>query len=136
MNAQIVAANVDPSGALEVPDNVVQAAWYQAGTAPGQPGTAIVAAHVDFAGQLGLFNGLHTLPKGSLIVIIDASGNAHRFHATIGTLAPKSDPSTVEALAAASATPGKPRLALITCGGDLNSAAHSYYDNFVLLADM
>ena len=136
VNAPIIPAAVDSAGALAVPANVVQAAWFQAGNAPGQPGTAIIAAHVDFQGALGLFNRLHTLPRGSLIYVTDASGHVRVFHATTGTLAPKSDPSTVESLAAAAAKPGQPRLALITCGGDLNYAKHSYYDNFVLLADL
>jgi sortase (surface protein transpeptidase) len=136
VNSPIIPAAVDSAGALVVPANVYQAAWSQAGNAAGQPGTAIIAAHVDFAGALGLFNGLHTLPKGAAIYVTDASGHVRVFHVASGTLAPKSDPSTVESLAAAAARPGQPRLALITCGGDLNVAKHSYYDNFVLLADL
>ncbi len=136
VNAPVIPAAVDSSGALVVPANVTQAAWFQAGNAPGQPGTAIIAAHVDFKGALGLFNGLHTLPKGAPIYVTDASHHVLVFHVTTGALAPKSDPSTVESLAAAAAKPGQPRLALITCGGDLNVSKHSYYDNFVLLADV
>jgi sortase (surface protein transpeptidase) len=136
VDAPIVPAAVDSTGALVIPENVTQAAWFQGGVAPGQPGTAIIAAHVDFKGLLGLFNGLHTLPRGSAIYVTDASGQVRVFHSTVGALAPKSDPSTVEALAAAAAKPGQPRLALITCGGDLNYAKHSYYDNYVLLADL
>jgi sortase (surface protein transpeptidase) len=136
VDAPIIPAAVDTAGALQVPANVTQAAWFQAGVAPGQAGTAIIAAHVDFNGALGLFNGLHTLPRGTAIYVTDISGQTRVFHATTGTLAPKSDPSTVEGLAAAAAKPGQPRLALITCGGDLNYAKHSYYDNFVLLADL
>lgn len=135
VNAPVVAVGVDSSGQLAVPANVVQAAWYQNGSAPGQPGTAIIAAHVDFQGALGLFNKLHTLHNGDAIYVGDTSGKVRRFRMTSGTLAPKSDPSTVQTLAAASAAPGRSRLALITCGGDLNAAKHSYYDNFVLLAD-
>ncbi len=136
VSAPIIAAAVDSSGALAVPANVTQAAWFQAGNAPGQPGTAIIAAHVDFKGALGLFNGLHTLPKGAAIYVTDASHHVRVFRVTAGTLAPKSNPDTVASLAAAAARPGQPRLALITCGGDLNVAKHSYYDNFVLLADL
>ncbi len=99
---------VDSAGALRVPANVTQAAWFQAGSAPGQPGTAIIAAHVDFKGALGLFNGLHTLPKGAAIYVTDASHHVRVFHVITGTLAPKSDPSTVGSLAAAAAPPGQP----------------------------
>jgi Sortase domain len=136
VDAPIIGANVGPTGALEVPDNVVQAAWYQAGAAPGQLGTAIIAAHVDFQGKLGLFNKLHTLPKGAVVYVTDVAGTTRVFRVAGGTLAPKNDPSTVEALAAAAAGAGRPRLALITCGGDLDSAKHTYYDNYVLLADL
>jgi hypothetical protein len=136
VDAPIIGANVGPAGALEVPDNVVQGAWYQAGAAPGQLGTAIIAAHVDFQGKLGLFNKLHTLPKGAAIYVTDVAGTTRVFRVAGGTLAPKNDPSTVEALAAAAAGAGRPRLALITCGGDLDSAKHTYYDNYVLLADL
>ncbi len=135
VNARVIPVGVDRTGALRVPKNVVQAAWYQSGSAPGQPGTAIIAAHVDFGGKLGLFNRIHTLHRGSVVYVTDASNHTRAFHVVAGKLAPKSDPSTVQSLAAASAAPGRSRLALITCGGDLNTVKHSYYDNFVLLAD-
>ncbi len=135
VDAGIIPAGVDLTGALQVPSNVIQAAWYQAGAAPGDPGTAIVAAHVDFNGALGLFNKLPTVRRGAVIEIVDASGTVHTFRATTGSLAPKSDPSTVQSLGAASAVQGRPRLALITCGGDLDTVKHSYIDNYVLLAD-
>jgi LPXTG-site transpeptidase (sortase) family protein len=135
VNAPVIPVGVTSSGALQVPDNVTQAAWYQAGNAPGQGGLSIIAAHVDFDGKLGLFNELHTLKKGDLIIVTDYSRHIHRYKAVTGRLFPKSDPSTVQALAQASSKSGQPELALITCGGALNSAAHSYYDNFVLLAN-
>jgi hypothetical protein len=135
VDASVIPAGVTSAGALEVPENVTQAAWFQAGNAPGQGGPAIIAAHVDFAGKLGLFNGLHALKKGDVILITDFSRHVHKFTAVTGRLFPKNDPSTVQSLAEASARPGQPLLALITCGGALNTAKHSYYDNYVLLAD-
>jgi sortase (surface protein transpeptidase) len=135
VDASVIAVGVTRSGALQVPENVTQAAWYQDGSAPGQRGTSIIAAHVDFAGHLGLFNTLHALKQGDVIIVTDYSRHIHRYSAVTGRLFPKSDPSTVQSLAAASSKPGLPQLALITCGGALNSAKHSYYDNFVLLAN-
>ena len=115
----------------------MQAAWFQAGNAPGQPGTAIIAAHVDFQGALGLFNGLHTLPKGRSIYVTDASGHVRIFHATAGNAGAQERPEhRASRWRPPRQRPGQPRLALITCGGDLNFAKHSYYDNFVLLADL
>ena len=75
-------------------------------------------------------------PKGTVVYVTDVAGTTRVFRVTGGTLAPKNDPSTVQALAAAAASPGRPRLALITCGGGLDSAKHTYYDNYVLLADL
>lgn len=135
VDAEVIPVGVTSAGALEVPENVVQAAWFQAGNAPGEPGTSIIAAHVDFNGKLGLFNQLRTLNKGDVILVTDFSRHVHRFTAVTGRLFPKSDPSTVQSLAAASAQPGQPQLALITCGGALDTQKHSYYDNFVLLAN-
>ncbi len=135
MNAPIIPAAVDSAGALEVPANVFQAAWFQAGNAPGQPGTAIIAAHVDFRARSDSSTACTPSPRGGDLRDRRERPRARRFTSLPGRLAAKSDPSTVQSLAAASATPGQPRLALITCGGDLNYAKHSYYDNFVLLAD-
>jgi sortase (surface protein transpeptidase) len=134
VDAQVIPVGVTSAGALEVPENVTQAAWFEAGNAPGQGGLAIIAAHVDFGGKLGLFSGLHTLKRGDVIIVTDFTRHTHRFTAVTGRLFPKSDPSTVQSLAAASARPGQSQLALITCGGALNTQKHSYYDNFVLLA--
>jgi LPXTG-site transpeptidase (sortase) family protein len=134
VDAQVISRGVDDKGALEVPGNVTQAAWYRSGATPGSGGTAIIAAHVDFGGKKGLFNGLQNLKKGDVIYVTDFARHVRRFTVVVGKLAPKSDPSTVQSLAAASSKPGQTWLALITCGGALNAAKHSYYDNYVLLA--
>ena len=64
VNAPIIPAAVDASGALQVPANVFQAAWFQAGNAPGQPGTAILAAHVDFEARSACSTDCTRCPAG------------------------------------------------------------------------
>jgi len=130
-DAPIVAAGVDPNGDMEVPDNVNDVAWYRHGPAPGEPGSAVLAAHVDLAGQgPGVFFRLHELEPGSAISIDFDDGNSETYRVEARTLYDKEELPT----AVVFSREGPPVLTLITCGGAFDERVKRYDGNVVVYA--
>jgi sortase (surface protein transpeptidase) len=129
--ADIIPAGVEPNGDMEVPDNVSDVAWYRHGAAPGEPGSAVLAAHVDLAGQgPGVFFDLRDLEPGSVIYITFDDGATEAYMAEARTIYNKQELPT-EAIFSRE---GPPVLTLITCGGDFNRSIRSYDSNVVVYA--
>jgi sortase (surface protein transpeptidase) len=134
VNANVVPVGVQSNGGLAVPDDVQHVAWYRNSPLLGQPGTSILAAHVDLNGSLGIFHDLPLLRPHDIVRVTDAAGATHTFTVVAGRLAPKSDPTAIAALTSATRS-GRPMLALVTCGGTVDYAKHSYRDNYIVLAE-
>ncbi|CAM5625992.1 Class F sortase OS=Streptomyces albaduncus OX=68172 GN=FHS32_000512 PE=4 SV=1 [Streptomyces griseoloalbus] len=71
VDAPLTGLGLTPAGSLDVPpaDRPDLAGWYEAGTTPGERGTAIVAGHVDNADGPAVFYSLGALRKGSTIEV-------------------------------------------------------------------
>jgi sortase (surface protein transpeptidase) len=121
-------AGVEKNGEMEVPDNVVDVAWYKFGPAPGEAGSAVLAAHVDLDSQgPGVFFELSTLEPGSVIYVDFDDGSTRAFRAEARAIYDK-DALPTNAIFSRH---GPPVLTLITCGGDFNRSIRSYESNVV-----
>jgi hypothetical protein len=99
--------------------------------APGQPGVAVIAGHVDSAeAGPGALHNLRHLDVGDTIQILDSVGN----QSTWIVDEPPQTALKTELPAALWATSGPPRLALVTCGGPYDRAAGHYLDNIIVWA--
>ncbi|NNC41814.1 MAG: class F sortase [Acidimicrobiia bacterium] len=129
--ASVIPAGVEPNGDMEVPANVDDVAWYKYGSAPGEPGSAVLAAHVDLAGQgPGVFFGLRDLEPGSTIYVDFDDGTTGVYEAKARKTYQKEDlPSD-----AIFSREGPSVLTLITCGGDFNRSLRRYDSNVVVYA--
>ncbi|HUH06977.1 MAG TPA: sortase [Egibacteraceae bacterium] len=131
VDAPVIAVGVDADGAMEVPDDVLDVGWYRHGPGPGEPGSAVLAAHVDSRQQgRGVFFDLRRLDVGDQLVVTDDAGEQHRF---VVQARRTYDKATLPAAELFERT-GPPRLVLITCGGEFNAEASSYRDNVVIYA--
>jgi sortase (surface protein transpeptidase) len=131
IDAPVGAYGVDGNGQMDVPDNVTEAGWYKFGPAPGQPGSAVIAAHVDLAGPgRGLFYDLDELEPGDLISVIHADGSVSDFEVFARSVYLKSE-LPLETIFSRT---GSPVLTLITCGGGFSRSANSYDSNVVVYA--
>ncbi len=130
-DAPIIAAGVEPNGEMEIPDSVDEVAWYRFGPSPGEPGSAVLAAHVDLAGQgPGVFYDLRELEPGALVVIDYEDGSSSPFR-VIARQTYLKDELPLDLIFSRS---GEPVLTLITCGGDFNRSLRSYDSNVVVYA--
>lgn len=132
-----VDAPIDPygvdrrTGQMAVPRNVTDVAWYQHGPVPGEPGSAVLAAHVDLVGRgPGVFFRLRQLEPGDEVVVAHADGVEARFVVVARTIYDKEDLP----LDAIFATSGAPVLTLVTCGGGFDQSRQSYEGNVVVYA--
>ena len=132
VDAPIEAVGVDPrTGEMELPATVREVAWYRFGPSPGQAGSAVLAAHVDFKDQgPGVFFDLKTLEPGDRIEVSLEDGEVKNFRVAARDIYRKDELP----LAAVFARQGAPVLTLITCGGGFNPSIGHYDSNVVVYA--
>jgi sortase (surface protein transpeptidase) len=128
VRSHVVPVGLDPAGALATPlaDRV---GWWRLGARPGEPGSAVLAGHVDTRHAPGVFARLPELVEGSTVAVRRADGSVAVFTVVGVTRHDK------EALPPAVWERGGRRLLrLITCGGEFDERARSYRENVVVHA--
>lgn len=132
VDAPIEAVGVDRrTGEMELPANVRQVAWYRFGPSPGQPGSAVLAAHVDYENQgPGVFFNLRTLDPGDRVEVGFEDGESRSFEVAARSIYRKDELP----LDIVFARQGAPVLTLITCGGGFNPSIGHYDSNVVVYA--
>ena len=117
-------------GEMEVPATASEVGWYEYGPAPGSPGSSVLAAHVAWRGEAGVFFDLVDLPSGSTIEVQFEDGSVRYFESVALTSYDKESLPVDEIFR----RDGPPVLTLITCGGAFNPSLRSYEDNIVAFA--
>lgn len=129
VDAEIIEVGLQADGAMEVPDFGL-AGWYGPGPRPGEPGPAVVVAHVDSRAGPDVFHRLRDLQAGDRVEVLDDEGVAHHFEVTHLEQVPK-DALPVERIWDATT---EPVLRLITCGGSFDRSTRHYRDNVIAYA--
>jgi hypothetical protein len=132
--APVEQVGVLPDGSMEIPDDIRVVGWYATAhrsVGPGDPGTAVIAGHLDSRAQgRGALHGLSRLEVGSMIEIVHADDRVSRWQVDRMLTTPR-DALPVDVLFARE---GSPRLALVTCGGTFDARTRSYSHNTIVLA--
>jgi hypothetical protein len=115
---------------MEVPATAADVGWFEYGPSPGQPGSSVLAAHVAWRGEAGVFFDLVDLPFGSTIEVQFDDGSRRVFQAVALTSYDKESLPVDEVFR----RDGPPVLTLITCGGAFNPSLRTYEDNVVVIA--
>jgi hypothetical protein len=129
-------------GALDIPSDIHVAGWWDgvwrspSGTvrekvaAPGQPGVALLAGHIDSAtAGPGVFYRLAQARPGATVTVIDARQKVTRWTVTrIQTVSKSALPADLFV------NKGKPQLALVSCGGPYDSTTGHFLDNVIAWA--
>jgi Sortase domain len=127
----LMALGLLPGGGLEVPPDGKTAGWYTGSPTPGDPGPAVLAAHVDWKGTEGVFYNLRDLRPGNEVSVDRRDGSTARFTVARVAQYPKDRFPTDDVYGDVDS----PQLRLITCGGVFDRGAHSYRDNIVVYAE-
>lgn len=131
LDAPVNPYGVAANGDMDVPDNVTDVAWYEFGPRPGEPGSAVLAAHVDLAGQgPGVFFDLDDLDPGDVVTVVYEDDSTQSFRVAARVVYDK-DEIPLDVIFAED---GPPVLTLITCGGGFNRQVRRYDSNVVVYA--
>ncbi|MFF4757207.1 class F sortase [Streptomyces sp. NPDC001292] len=133
IDAPLTGLGLTKSGSLDAPPagNTNLAGWYEAGTTPGEQGTAIVAGHVDNAQGPAVFYNLGALKKGSTIEIDRRDGGVAVFTVDAIEVYEAKDFPDEKVYGAAE----RPELRVITCGGGYSKST-GYRGNVVVFAHL
>lgn len=129
VEAPVIDVGVEENGDMEIPgaDSV---GWYRFNPTPGDPGSAVLAAHISYNGNPGVFRYLADVEMGVRVVVAFDDGTTTEFEVIELAQYDKQELPDDRVFA----KDGDPILTLITCGGDFNRSLRSYEDNVVAYA--
>jgi hypothetical protein len=132
VDSDLLDLDLQGDGSLEVPPDGTAAGWYSGSPTPGELGPSVIAGHVDWAGDPGVFYRLRDLNRGDEITVLRGDGTAAVFAVTRVEQFPK-DAFPTETVYGDIDHAG---LRLITCGGSFDPGERSYDDNIVVFGEL
>ena len=114
---------------LPVPGDAATVGWYSFSSLPGEQGNALLAGHIDFRGEVGVFRHLAELSVGDVIEI--AIGDGAYVYRVTGSQSLPYDTPVAQVLETLS---GPPRLTLLTCGGTFDRSRRGYDERVIVSA--
>jgi hypothetical protein len=132
VDSGLLELGLQADGSLEVPPDGASAGWYTGAPTPGELGPAIIAAHVDWEGEPGVFYDLRDVRPGNEVEVTREDGAIAVFRVSRVEQFPKGAfPTDV-----VYGDIDHAGLRLITCGGSFDREARSYEDNIVVFAEL
>lgn len=133
LNVALESVGLTAQGAVAVPREITNAAWFNQGPRPGELGNAVITGHYGFYqnGLRGVFNNLAKLRPGDKLSVVDRQGITKTFIVReLKSYSLKDDASAVFI-----ASDGGVHLNIITCEGVWNAKTKSYSRRLVVFAD-
>lgn len=132
VDAPVEYVGLTSDGAMDVPKERANVAWFNLGSRPGENGSAVVAGHYGWKnGKTSAFDNLYKLRKGDKIYIEDENGTTITFVVRESRrYDPKADASYVFG-----SYDGKSHLNLITCEGAWDKVFKTYSKRLVVFTD-
>ncbi|MEU6578386.1 class F sortase [Streptomyces sp. NPDC046805] len=134
VDAPFTDLTIDATGHLTPPPaadtNLV--GWYNKGASPGEPGTAIIAGHVDTTTSAAVFVNLEELEQGDRFSVVRADGRTANFVVDSAETFEKDEFPSHRVYAD---TP-RAEVRLITCAGNYDHTAQDYTENLVVFAHL
>ena len=132
IDVPIAPVGVLDTGVMELPADTRVAGWYRFGPDPASgAGSTILASHVDSLKYgKGPFSRLKDVPLGASVTVTTQDGAVHEYVIDSSARVPKAEIP----LESVFDRDGRPRLVLITCGGQFNYETGHYLDNILVTA--
>jgi len=132
VRTRLVRLGLTAAGTLQVPRSTAVAGWYTGSPRPGEPGSAVIAGHIDSDRGPGVFYHLAELKPGNLVYVQRGRGRLAVFKVTAVRTYLKSKFPT----AAVYGPVPDSELRLITCGGTFDPASGHYLSNVIVFASL
>ena len=130
LDTMVEGVGVTRAGAMDVPNNIWEAAWLRSGARPGAKGQAVIDGHLDSVVGSALFKDLNKLTAGDKIYVSDARGAELTFRVTALQVAPLNGFPTMRVFGPSTGR----SLNLITCAGRYDTMHHTYDHRLVVFA--
>jgi LPXTG-site transpeptidase (sortase) family protein len=132
INTIVEHTGLTPDGAMDLPKDSDNAAWFEFGSRPGENGSAVIAGHYGWKdNKPSVFDNLYKLRKGDKLYIEDDAGTIISFIVREN----RRYDSEADALNVFNSTDKKSHLNLVTCEGDWNEDSESYSKRLVIFTD-
>lgn len=131
VNAPVEYLGKTETGAMAAPEGWWNVGWYRLGPAPGEPGNAVIAGHLDSESGPAVFWHLRELRIGDVVSVLDDRGNTIRFRVTRTQVYYNDNAPIREIFGAADGA----YLNLITCDGYFDPAAGIYDRRLVVFTE-
>jgi len=132
VNSAFESVGLTPAGAVDIPKNPANVAWYNLGPRPGDIGSSVITGHINwYYGATGVFVNLNRVKPGDKITVQDDKG------ATISFVVReiRDYDAAANAVDVFNSNDGKAHLNLITCEGTWDKNAQQYTKRLVVFAD-
>jgi LPXTG-site transpeptidase (sortase) family protein len=130
VDAPVAPVGLESSGIMAAPTEGHVVGWYELGARPGERSNAVLTGHVDWHGQVAVFQRLRDLRTGDVVDVDTGLGAAFRYVVADVTTYPADTAPVAEIFGATS----EAFLTLITCGGAFDAGRHEYLDRVVVRA--
>lgn len=132
VNAAVEYVGLNPDGAMDVPKDRVNVAWFNLGQRPGANGSAVIAGHYGWQNKNGsVFDDLHKLRKGDKLYVEDDKGEIVSF--VVREI--RRYDATADATGVFGSNDGKAHLNLVTCEGEWDELTQQYSKRLVVFTD-
>jgi len=132
VDAPVEYVGLTSDGAMDVPKDPVNVAWFNLGPRPGENGSAVITGHYGWKNKISaVFDNLHTLRKGDKIYIEDEKGTNTVFVVREIQIYGKNEDFSL----VFGSSDEKAHLNLITCTGIWNKTKKTYSDRLIVFTD-
>lgn len=133
VKAGVEYVGLNSKGAMDIPKNDENVAWYNLGVKPGEAGNAVMAGHYDKkTGAPAVFYEINKLAEGDDINVEDKSGKIYNFTVTKIASYPLEKFPLQEVFGESS----NHRLNLITCEGVYDKSSKLYSHRLVVYSEL
>ena len=132
LDSTVEFVGLTPDGAMDVPKERTDVAWFELGPRPGEDGTAVIAGHYGQKNKkTSAFDNLYKLRQGDKVYVEDDKGTIITFVVRGNR---RYDPQA-DASAVFGTNTGSSHLNIVTCEGDWNKTSESYSTRLVVFTD-
>lgn len=132
VDAEVEHVGLAPDGAMDVPKNYANTAWYAPGTRPGERGNAAINGHVDSKTGKAIFWDLKKLKPGDEIIVGGDDGVERTFVVTSTEIYKRAEAPLNRIFGPAAGA----YLNLITCDGVFDRRRQEYDSNLVVYTEV
>jgi len=132
IDALIEPVGLTPEGAMDVPTERTDVAWFTRGPRPGESGTAVISGHYSSKNwQTSTFDTLYKIRIGDTVTVENDTGETVHF---VVRAIERFDSSADSSLVFTS-TDNKAHLNLVTCEGEWDAVSKNYSTRLIVFAD-